>query len=474
MRPRSGRRLAAGALLVSALPTLAALALVRPAAAAPAAATPLARYALTASGAAVTSSGTLDAGGGLLLTDQGAATVSGRLDNSPSSRSMAVAAEPGTTARTLSASGGGPTPPGAAAQFPGGPDTMTDATLGMTTAHATMTAADATATATPATTGAGDAATATEQLTRDTAGQVLGATVASDSGTVTVAGVLTLGSVIGTAAVSRDAGGHHATAGITVAGASVAGQSVTIDATGVHAAGQSTGGLLPAAPAPVADLLAQAGITVTVLAPVMTTTANSALADSGALSVRVVTPDVTSGLTTVSSATDVTLQLGRAVATVLDAPLVAAVPRPTAATARPTPSATPGTTRTAAPAASSARPAPSTAAPSSSPGTPGRPAVPGRTITTVVGGAAPLGGPPPAAAPAAPEVAAAPEASAAAPAQPALRPAAYVVLGRRLPATAALAGFGAWQLLTLGLATTGALVARRRGEPEEEHLCPCP
>lgn len=475
MRRRTARALTArgltvGALALSALPTLAGVALVRPAAAA--GTPPFARFGLTTIGAAVTSSGTIAAGGGLLLTDQGAAAVTGRLDSSPSSRTMAVAGEPGTTLRTLSASMGGPSAPGAAAQYPGGPDSSSDPTVGTTNAHATMLAADGAASAATSGDGTGDAASASERLTRDASGAALTASVTSDSGTLTIAGVLALGSVVGTASVGYD-GQHRATAGITVSSASVAGQQVTIDATGVHALGQPPvgGGLLPStdAPQPVSDVLAQAGVSVSVLAPVMTTTSTGALADSGALVVHLTTPDATSGTTTVSSGTDVTLFLGRAVATVADAPFVAPVvppPRPSV------PAATSAAAAATRPAAASATPsraaAASTAPPASvAPALPGRPAIPGRVVTTIVGGSGPV----PVAAPAV-----APPPLTAGPVQvaPALRPADYEVLGHRLDGPTALAGFGAWQLLTLGLASMAVLVARRRSEPEEEHLCPCP
>ncbi len=470
-RALTARRLTVGALALSALPTLAGVALVRPAAAA--GTPPFARFGLTTLGAAVTSSGTIAAGGGLLLTDQGAAAVTGRLDSSPSSRTMAVAGEPGTTLRTLSASMGGPSAPGAAAQYPGGPDSSSDPTVGTTNAHATMLAADGVASAATSGDGTGDAASASERLTRDASGAALAASVTSDSGTLTIAGVLALGSVVGTASVGYD-GQHRATAGITVSSASVAGQPVTIDATGVHALGQLPvgGGLLPStgAPQPVADMLAQAGVSVSVLAPVMTTMSTGALADSGALVVHLTTPDATSGTTTVSSGTDVTLFLGRAVATVADAPFVAPVVPPPF---RPSvPAATSAPAAATHPAAASATPsraaAASTAPPASvAPAVPGRPAIPGRVVTTIVGESGPV----PVAAPA---VAPPPLTAGPVPVAPALRPADYEVLGHRLDGPTALAGFGAWQLLTLGLASMAVLVARRRSEPEEEHLCPCP
>ncbi len=448
----AGRRLAVAGLLLSVASTGAALALVRPAAAA-AAPTPLGRFGLTVAADAITSSGTVDASGGLVLTDSGAATVGGRLDDSPSARTMAVTAEPGTTVRTLSASMGGPAPPGAQAQYPGGPVTSTDDT-GTAVAAAQETSGSASATgATPA--DGSTAASAAEQLVRAPDEATLSGSGTATSGTVTI-GPLVLGSVTGSAAVSYDAAGHHATAGVTVSSASVGGQAVSIDAGGVHALGQTPlpSGLLPVAPPPpVEALLAQAGVTVRLLAPVMTTTARGALADSGALVVTELTPDAAAGTGTVSSAQDVTLFLGRATATLSDAdrvPAVAPVVVPTkpAATAMAVPSVV-------------ATLAASLAAPALAPPRSAVPAVPGHTVTTVIGVAAPAAAPPPPVA--APVVAVAPVT------RPALR-----LLGHELDGPSALAGFAAWELFTLGIATTGALLARRRTEPVEGHLCPCP
>jgi hypothetical protein len=89
------------------------------------------------------------------------------------------------------------------------------------------------------------------------------------------------------------------------------------------------------------------------------------------------------------------------------------------------------------------------------PGTAGIPGTPGQTVT--VGGVA--GALPPTVAGAAP---------AAGGATRSLR-----IAGRRISGPAAIAALGGWQALTLGAATF-ALLALRRPELEEEHLCPCP
>ena len=457
------RRVTVGALLFSILPTLAGVALLRPASAGTG--VPLGRFSFTANGAALTSSGSLAAEGGLILTDQGAATVTGSLDSSPSSKTLAVTAEPGTSLRTVLGSESLPAPPGAEAQYPGGPATNTAADTSAPADTDTADAGELTADAT-ASVASGTGASATETMSANADDSQLSATVTSHSGAVGIAGVLDIGAVVGTVSLGYDGTGHHSTASVTVTGATVAGQPVTIDSSGVHAAGATVvpSGTLPTgAPAPVASVLAAAGITVTVLAPVMTTNPHGAYADSGAVVIHETTPDLTSGATGASSASDVTLYLGEATATLLDA---AALPDPVFASGGSTPKAV---ATTASPSA-----VPATSAASVAPVVPGRSAVPGHTVTTVIPGSSP--------APASTQLAAAPPAAvgpaaappALSPTVPQTAPAAFELLNHRLDASSALAGFGAWQLLTLGIATTAAMIARRRTEPEEEHLCPCP
>lgn len=411
---RGARFWSVAASVLSVLSTIAVLALARPASATAQAAPALSRFALTTAGAPVVASGTADAGGGLLLTDQGTATVTGRLDNSPSAHAAAVAAEPGQSLRSLSASNGGPTVPGASAQYPGGPAHSTDSTVGSTEADASMRAAAATAKVDTS----GKGATASERLAANALADRLTADVRSQSGTVTVGGVLAIGNVIGTAAVAYDHTGHRATTSITVTSATVAGVPVGIDSTGVHALGST----VPAGsvPDPVATTLAKAGITVSFLQPVRTTSATGALADSGALVIHLQTPDVTSPTATVSSATDFTLYLGRAQATVFDAPAHVATQLPTTTGGLPT---------TSAPAAADAG--------------------------TVSGPPLHTGAQPPVVAPATPTTG------------PVL-----ALLGRHMSTRTAFAAFGTWQLLTLGLVTLAVLTTKSRRELA--HLCPCP
>lgn len=374
----------------------------------------LGRFAITATGAPLVASGVISAGGGLLLTDQGAATVTGRLDNSPSAKTIAVAVEPGLTLRSLSASNGGPTFPGASAQYPGGPATSHDTTVGSTAASATAHTASATASAEPTGTGA----TATEDLYSSPHDDLLSAHVISETGAISIAGILTIANVVGTAAVGYDRGGHHATAAISVTSASVAGLPVSIDSTGVHALGTSA---LPVVgngvPSSVASILASAGISISFLQPVRKTTGTGALADSGALIIHEKTPDLTSGVTTVSSATDITLYLGRAQATVSDA-----------------------------------AEGPSTSIGSTSTTNSGHVATPEALVTqhnaatvtpAVQGSVPPVRDAPP-----------------------------FRLFGRRFGYMTAFAALGSWQLLTLGIITLATMATRQR--PSRPHLCPCP
>jgi hypothetical protein len=443
------------------LPIVIGIGLVRPAAADVVVTSPFSRFALTTSGAAVTSSGTVDAGGGLVNTDAGAATVTGRLDNGPSSKATAVAVQPGSTISTLSNSSGGPAVPEAMSQYPGGPATNTETTAGTNTTDAGMLSADANSSA--ATSATGSAATASEKLVTDAAGDKFSATVTANSGSLTLGGVLTIGAVVGTASVSYDSTGRHSTASLTVSGASVGGIPVTIDSTGVHVAGTTVGtGVVPGVSLAqsVSDSLSGAGISVSAIDPTMTTTANSAYADTGALVINETTPDLTSTITTLSSASTVTIYLGSATATESDA---VALPQQTFDSTTFAPTASPTTSPTAAPTSVApvvAQPTQSYVAPVA-----GTPAVPGHPVTTVVAGNQPNTA-----------VVAAPQpdvAAATVPSVVAAAPASYDILGHRLGKAAAVAGFGAWQLLTLGLASTAAVLSRRR-EAEEAHLCPCP
>src|SRR5688500_19993809 len=81
------------------LPTLVALALVRPLPAR--GASGIGFYAVTYSAAAVAPQGEIGAGGGLLPLDGGAPLVRGRVESAPSSSSVAASVEPGTLFATV-------------------------------------------------------------------------------------------------------------------------------------------------------------------------------------------------------------------------------------------------------------------------------------------------------------------------------------------------------------------------------------
>jgi hypothetical protein len=100
---------------------------------------------------------------------------------------------------------------------------------------------------------------------------------------------------------------------------------------------------------------------------------------------------------------------------------------------------------------------PGVSAPGSATGVPGTAGIPGSPGQTVTVGGAP-GALPPTVAGAPPSVAAS---------------RGLTIAGHRISGPAAIAALGGWQALTLGSATF-ALLALRRPELEEEHLCPCP
>lgn len=121
------RRLRLFVMAAGLLPTLVALALVRPLPAR--GASGIGFYAVTYSGAAVAPQGEIGAGGGLLPLDGGAPLVRGRVESAPSSSSVAASVEPGTLWATVAGVANTeagqeviPTPTRAQAEFPGKPD----------------------------------------------------------------------------------------------------------------------------------------------------------------------------------------------------------------------------------------------------------------------------------------------------------------------------------------------------------------
>lgn len=122
------RRLRLFVMAAALLPTLVAVALVRPL---PAGGAPggIGFYALTYSGAAIAPQGEIGAGGGLLPLDGGAPLVRGRVESAPSSSSVAASIEPGTLYSTVAGVANTeagqeviPSPTRAEAIYPGRPD----------------------------------------------------------------------------------------------------------------------------------------------------------------------------------------------------------------------------------------------------------------------------------------------------------------------------------------------------------------
>lgn len=424
------RRLAL--LLVAFLPAATALAAVRPVEAA--APEGFSSFGLTVTAAALRTEGVVGASGGLVTLDAGAAYTTGRLDGGPSSYALGAPVEPGTLVRTLVGTANTQagqtvfTVPDAESAYPGrgsastsyadpaaaGPLTLTPGTA---TSSASPTQADATTTgAAAAVTGAADASrlSSVTELSGDGSKGQGEASGTSRVGTLTVAGgLLVLHDVVGTARVVVTGGLPVATSTLTIGSATVAGQPVTIDQDGVHAAGQGTGlGQLQDAQHQVDDALAASGVSVRAVGAVKSVEGRSGYADTGGLRITVATPDLPAGV----AANALTLTVGKVTVTGTSAaasPPVVDVPLPPVD---------------------------------------GTPAVPTTTTVTVVGGTS--GSPTTATGTIPPPTLAAGRGS-------------VSVAGRTVPAAAALAAFGVWQLLTLSTTTLYAFVDRRRRLEEE-------
>ena len=414
-------------LAVALLPAATALTMVRPVQAASPAA--FGSYGLTVTAAAVRTEGVVGASGGLVTLDSGTAFTAGRLDSGPSSYALGAPVEPGTLARTLvgtvntEAGTTVLTVPDAEAAYPGRGTAATEQAPAQTAGPLTVAPGRASASAAPesaaaATTGAavtvtgllnGSGLTAASRLTGSTAAGAAEVQGTSRVGSLDVAGVLAVHSVVATAQVTVTGGTPVAVARLAVGSATVAGVPVTIDESGVHAAGQGTG-LGPAEDAQeqVDQALAAAGLSVRAVGVTRTVEGRSGYADSGGLRIEARSPDLPGGV----AANAVTVTVGRVTVTgsSTEALTVPAVEVPPVT---------------------------------------GQPGVPATTTTTTVlpGGAAP---PPTGPVPAAPA--------------PSLAASGNQVLvaGRAVPAVAALAAFGVWQLLTLSTTTLYALVDRRR------------
>lgn len=427
MSTRSSR-VAAAAVVASLTPLVGGLVTVQPATAAPTAAYD--QYGLTAIAAGIRTGGDAGASGGLVTLDSGSAYVAARLDASPSAGVLAAPYEPGTLVRTVAgqvnAQAGSEvvTVPDAEAAYPGTGTAALQAVppqsagplstgSGAATAKATETTAEGTATgSTLAVTGAltSGASTSAVQLAAKKESGVVTSTARSDVSRVVVAGVLELRDIVARASITTEGDRHVAVAQLTVGGASVAGQEVAVDQDGVHAVGTP---VLPAQTLQDATkranaVLAGAGVQVHATEAVHKATNRSADADTGGVVVTLATPELPGGV----AANHLTVVLGGISLTETDTLPVPAVTLPLdlGTTVPPAAGVAPVTTTTVIP------------------GTPGSP---GTGVAPTV-------------------------------AAPAVAPAGFLVVGRRLSAAAALAAFGVWQFLTLGTATLYAVVERRR------------
>jgi hypothetical protein len=434
------KALAAAAISVSTLPTVVVLMATR-AEAAPAA---YGQFAVTALARATATDGNIGASGGLTPLDSGSASVDASLDNSPTAMALARPVEPGTTFATVASQVPPDVPappvPQAQAGYPGKTATSTVSPAPGTTATATVTSTSATGSAQSAG-GDGGAATlgattASSTLTSTGGGTVVTSLADSFASGFGAAGVLAVKGVRGHAEIRVAAGGKRTVRATTlIEGITVAGQAVEIDDTGLHAIGMTVplGPTLAQLTAAANSALSAAGVSVSLAAPIHTTVTtpqgSHATADSGGLQVTIKTAEV--GNATVPANTAI-VTLGRVVLTESDAPSVD--------------SGTPFVPSE-----------PDTAIPNGTAGVPGTAGIPGTSGQTItVGGVSP--GQSPTVAGSVPSVAGSRVLS---------------IAGHRVSGPVAIAALGGWQALTLGDATF-ALLALRRPELQEEHLCPCP
>ncbi len=428
------RALLVGALL---LPTALAVVLVRPAGAQTQV---YGSYGLTGLAAGVRTAGDVGVSGGLVTLDTGSGQVAARLDSSPSAGVLAAPYEPGTLSRTVAGqvnAGAGEQVldvPDAEAAFPGTGSGAVGAVPPSEggpvsgeggSAAATADARSARGSSTGSRLEVEDAlvvegSTSSVALSVDPAAGTTGATARSAVGRVVLAGVLELRDVVAGAELTSRGDVHTAAATVTVGGAAVAGQPVGLTDQGVVALGQ------PVVPGQsVRDLtdqanaaLTQAGITVRTIASTTRKDGRSAAAETGGIVLTLGTPDLPGGV----AGNRLEVVVGGVSLTESDE---RAAPAP-APVAPPVASAVPSAPPAALPGIPGLPGTPGT------PGTPGVPAVPGSLAQPAATAEVPQ---------AAPSV---------------------LVAGRRIPAVAALAGFAAWQFLSLSTATLYALVDRRR------------
>jgi hypothetical protein len=422
-------------LLLSTLPTAMVLTVARPAEAVD----PVYDQAsMTALLAGVRTDGVVGASGGLVTVDTGSAYISAALDSSPSSQVRAAPGEPGTLFRTAVGQANGAagqtvlTTPDAEARFPGNetsksyaaapPTSVSPVSLGTAAATAKVSATTAYGFAQAASFDVAPVlsvgpSTSTVTMKNDlTAGTASNAASTSVS-KVTVAGVLSIESIVATAAVSADHDTHKAAQTLDVSGAVVGGQPVGITNEGVEAVGTP---ILPATTLSQAtDManaqLAAAGIELHTLGGVAKHDTRSAEADSGGVQITLKTVDLPLGV----AGNTLVVDLGGVAVTELDG-----LAQPPAVVPVETQGPTGGTTSGGEPS---------------------------RTVTTTIPGTQGIPGsiaPPPGET--APQVA------------PPTEQAAFVIRGRRISASTALIAFAGWQLVSLATATLYAFVERRR------------
>jgi hypothetical protein len=416
--------------LLSMLPAVAALVLVRPASAAD----PVYdRVGLTAVLAGVRTDGLVGASGGLVTLDSGSAYLVGRLDSSPSAHVLAAPYEPGTLARTGvgQVNGGAGSAvlvvPDAEASYPGAQTKGTCCVAPpVDQPPLTFGAAQATAEVGPALakgTSTGAAYELAGVLSAGSSTSTLSMTTAAANGEVTqqartavskvVTGPLTLSNVVATASITTDHDRHSPTQSLAIGGADVAGQAVQIGNAGVTAVGTPLipGMTLEAATASANAQLSAAGITVHTVGGTTRHDARSATASSGGVRIDLASPDLPGGV----AANSFTTVVGGIELTETDTLFVAPVATPLEQ-----------------PVVPPAQPPVSTTTTTVIPGTPG------------VQGSVPV-------TPLVPAIA-----------SPQLVQTSYTVAGRRVSGRIAFVAFAGWQMLTLGSATLYAFVERRR------------
>lgn len=305
------RRLLASALVASMAPIVLGVAFVRPAGAG---VEPYTSFGITGIAAAVRTEGDAGVGGGLARLDSGIGFVSAALDSAPSADVLSAPVEPGTLPRTVAGQvGQAQQIPDAEAQYPGGKGTevlttvpklengILDALAGSATAKATRNSAAGTALGVSAII-AGlldvEGATSSVELKSDGPNARLSASARANVGKITIAGVLELDGVTATASLSADGTKHVPKANFVLGGAKVAGQPIGITSEGVEILGAAalSAQTLRDATATVNGVLSAAGITIRTVGKTESATKESALADSGGLSISIITPALPGGI----------------------------------------------------------------------------------------------------------------------------------------------------------------------------------